>query len=54
MVFSTVVVFFPAYYLLIRFGNHGLWLALMLFTLSRGLTLTLLARKHILRIPEGS
>ena len=48
MIFSTVMVFFPTYYLLIRFGNHGLWAALMLFTLSRGLTLTFLSRKHIL------
>lgn len=48
MVFSAVVIFFPTYYLLIQFGNHGLWTALMLFTLSRGLTLTLLSRKHIL------
>ncbi len=48
MIFSTVMVFFPTYYFLIRFGNHGLWAALMLFTLFRGLTLTFLSRKHIL------
>ncbi|MGB5579626.1 MAG: MATE family efflux transporter, partial [Woeseia sp.] len=35
MLFSTLIVFLPAWYLLQGLGNHGLWLAFMLFMLSR-------------------
>ena len=49
MIVSTFVVFFPAYYLLKPLGNHGLWLALMLYSVARGLTLTTLAPKYILK-----
>jgi MATE family, multidrug efflux pump len=37
MLISTVLVFLPAWYLLRGFGNHGLWLAFMLFMASRGI-----------------
>jgi MATE family multidrug resistance protein len=37
MVFSTVVIFLPAWYLLQPLGNHGLWLAFSLFMASRGI-----------------
>ncbi len=48
LLISTFVVFLPAYYLLQpMLGNHGLWLAMMLFMISRGLLLTIFARKHI-------
>lgn len=48
MVISTVGVFLPIYYLTLSlFGNHGLWLALLLFMIARGITLGLLAKKHI-------
>jgi len=48
MIVSTLLVFIPAYfigkpYLL----NHGLWLALILFMVSRGISQTLIARKEI-------
>ncbi len=47
---STFLVFIPSYYLLLSpMGNHGLWLAMMLFMISRGLLLTLFARNHIFR-----
>ncbi len=46
MVISTMLIFFPLYYLLGRsMGNHGLWLALMIFMLSRGVILTLLSKR---------
>ena len=46
MIISTVLLFFPFYYLLgIDYGNHGLWLSLMLFMVSRGLFLTLFSSK---------
>jgi MATE family multidrug resistance protein len=39
MLVSTFLFFLPAWYLLQGYGNHGLWLALMIFFLARGLTL---------------
>jgi MATE family multidrug resistance protein len=48
MVISTVGVFLPVYYLaLSSFGNHSLWLALLLFMAARGITLGLFAKRHI-------
>jgi MATE family multidrug resistance protein len=48
MVISMAGVFLPVYYLTVRpLGNHGLWLALLLFVVARGITLSLLAKKHI-------
>ncbi|MGM0665980.1 MAG: hypothetical protein ACQETA_01550 [Bacteroidota bacterium] len=48
MLFSTLLVFFPAYKILSRFmGNHGLWLAFILFMLSRTLTMSILAPRAI-------
>lgn len=49
MIASTFVVFLPAYFLLKPLGNHGLWLALTLYSVARGLTLTALAPKYILK-----
>jgi MATE family multidrug resistance protein len=37
MVFSTFLVFLPAWYLLQPLGNDGLWLAFLLFMASRGI-----------------
>lgn len=37
MVFSTVAVFLPAWYLTQVFGNHGLWFAFVAFLASRGI-----------------
>ncbi|MGI9229393.1 MAG: MATE family efflux transporter [Gammaproteobacteria bacterium] len=39
MLVSTLLVFFPVWYLLQGLGNHGLWLALMTFFVARGVTL---------------
>jgi MATE family multidrug resistance protein len=48
MLFSTLLVFFPAYIILSRFmGNHGIWLAFILFMLSRTLTMSVLAPRAI-------
>jgi len=48
MLLSTLAIFLPTYYLTINpLGNHGLWLALALFMVARGLTLGLLAKKNI-------
>ncbi|MFQ5630485.1 MAG: MATE family efflux transporter [bacterium] len=51
MLLSAFGIFLPAY-LLLRdpLGNHSLWLALTLFMVMRGVTLTLYAKKHIYRL----
>jgi len=41
MLVSTFVFFLPAWYLLQGFGNHGLWAALMVFMLARGISMWL-------------
>lgn len=49
MLLSTLAVFLPSYYLLDRmFGNHGLWLAMLLFMAARGASLTVLYRRSVL------
>jgi len=48
MLFVTLAVYLPAYYLTKEtFGNHGLWFSLSFFMVMRGVTLSLLAKKHI-------
>lgn len=50
MLVSTLIVFIPAYYLLIELlGNHGLWLAFILFQASRGVMQTVLAKHSVFR-----
>ena len=39
MLFSAFVVFVPAWAVLMPLGNHGLWLAFMMFFVARGLSL---------------
>jgi MATE family multidrug resistance protein len=48
MVFSTVVIFLPAWFLLQGFGNHGLWLAFTLFMASRGVGMHIGYRRRVL------
>ena len=48
MLLSTLAIYLPIYYLCTPiFGNHGLWLALLLFMLSRGLILTITSKRNI-------
>lgn len=48
MLFSTFIIFLPAYYLLNHYyGNHGIWLAMILFVLARGISQTILAKKVV-------
>ena len=50
MLVSTLLIFFPAYFLAGRWmGNHGLWLAFILFMGSRGITMQLLSRVAVYR-----
>lgn len=41
MLFSVALVFFPVWFVTQKYGNHGLWLAFSLFSLSRGASLAL-------------
>ncbi|MCK5067383.1 MAG: MATE family efflux transporter [Bacteroidales bacterium] len=48
MLISTLVVFFPAYILAGWFmGNHGLWLAFILFMIARGVTMQVMSGKAV-------
>ena len=48
MLFSTFIIFVPAYYLLENlFGTHGLWFAMILFVLARGISQTWLAKRVV-------
>ena len=48
MLISTFVVFLPAWYLLQPLGNHGLWMAFMLFLASRGIGMHIGYRRKLL------
>lgn len=41
MLFSALFVYLPAWYFLQAFGNHGLWAAILLFLLARGISQSL-------------
>ena len=48
MIFASLIVFLPTSLLLIpHFGNHGLWIAFLLFMVARGVSMTFLAKKAI-------
>lgn len=48
MLLALFVFFLPLYYISVpSLGNNGMWLALLLFMAVRGISLTLLAKKHI-------
>jgi MATE family multidrug resistance protein len=48
MLISTILVFLPLYFLLHPLlENNGLWLALNAFMITRGITLTIMAKKEI-------
>ena len=46
-VIVSTVLFLSAVYLLVPFGNHGLWGALTLLLVARGVSLTMLAQKYL-------
>lgn len=48
MIVASIIIFLPCYYLSINLiGNHGLWMALNLFMISRGLLLWFMAPRTI-------
>jgi MATE family multidrug resistance protein len=54
MLIATLVVFFPAYILLSRvIGNHGLWLAFILFLTARGVTMTFMSKRAVYSKLDG-
>ena len=52
-VILSTLLFLSAVYLLIPFGNHGLWAALTLLLIARGVSLTVLAPKYLFRRDES-
>jgi len=49
MIISALLVFLPASLLLMPpLGNHGLWIAFLLFMVARGLSMTLMARNAVM------
>jgi len=48
MVFSTLIIFLPAWYFLQGLGNDGLWLAFTLFMASRGIGMHMMYRTRVL------
>ena len=49
-VILSTLLFFGAVYLLMPFGNHGLWGALTLLLVARGVSLTVLAPKYLFNV----
>ena len=48
MLISSIGVFLPATLLLMpHFGNHGLWIAFLMFMVARGLSMTLMAKRSV-------
>jgi MATE family multidrug resistance protein len=48
MLISTMLVFFPIYIVAGKImGNHGLWLAFILFMLARSLSMQFLSKKAV-------
>jgi len=48
MLISTLVIFFPVYILAGKLlGNHGLWLAFILFMIARGVTMQVMAKRAV-------
>lgn len=45
MIFAAAMVFLPSWYLLKPIGNHGLWLAFMLFMIARGISMGWIYRR---------
>lgn len=48
-VIVSTLLYLSAVYLLMPFGNHGLWGALTLLLIARGVSLTVLARKYLFK-----
>ncbi len=49
MILATFLVFFPVYYIsnnILGFGNHSIWISLLLFLLTRGIAQTILALRY--------
>ena len=46
MIIASLLVFLPAWYFLMPlYGNHGLWIAFLMFMVARGVSMTLMWRK---------
>jgi MATE family multidrug resistance protein len=49
MLIASLAVFLPAWYFLMPlYGNHGLWIAFLLFMVARGVSMTVMAKRSVL------
>ena len=49
MIIASLLVFLPAWHILMpMYGNHGLWIAFLLFMVARGVSMTVMARRAVL------
>lgn len=54
MLIATLLVFLPAYYIGVPYlGNHAIWLAMTLFMIARGATLSMFAPRYIFKKNES-
>lgn len=48
MIISSFIIYLPVFYILAPFyGNHALWIAMLAYMISRGVTLLVFAKKHL-------
>ncbi len=49
MIIASIFIFVPSWYILTpKFGNHGLWIAFLMFMIARGTAMTLMYKKNII------
>lgn len=49
MIISSILIFLPSWYILTpKFGNHGLWIAFLLFMTARGVAMTFMYKNNII------
>ncbi len=49
MIIASIFIFLPTWYFLTPFlGNHGLWISFLCFMLTRGVSMTLMAKRNII------
>ena len=55
MIISSIFIFIPSWYFLMpRFGNHGLWVAFLFFMIARGTAMSLMYKKNIVNIVKNN
>ena len=54
MIISSIFVFIPSWYILTpELGNHGLWIAFLCFMIARGIAMTFMFKKNIIKVKNN-